>query len=325
MSLRHWVAISFCVLGTACGGSSGDVPADSLPGPSPRPEGAAIVSAHRGGAAYAPENTMPAFLNAVRLGVDQLEADTQLTADNVLVLIHDDTLDRTTDCSGTLISQTLAQVQACDAAYWFSPGQRTTSPDAARTHPLRGQGIRVPTTEELFIYLQQLGTAAPDLSIEIKDIPGESNFDATGTVVAGVLVPLIRQYGLEDKIIVQAFWPPVIDNIKLMAPEIRTQFLTSTDTGQTTTAALTYATLRQHDIIAPNFDAPDMNTALIELAHGAGKLVVPWTVDREDDLANIMALGVDGIITNFPGCLLRLQGRLNTNDVGVGAIVPLCP
>ncbi|MBW3659978.1 MAG: glycerophosphodiester phosphodiesterase, partial [Actinobacteria bacterium] len=64
-------------------------------------EDGVVVSAHRGGAAYAPENTMVAFRNAVRLGVDQLEADTQLTADGRLVLIHDDTVDRTTDCSGS--------------------------------------------------------------------------------------------------------------------------------------------------------------------------------------------------------------------------------
>ena len=108
-----------------------------------------VVSAHRGGAAYAPENTLPAFRNAVRLGVDQLEMDTQLTADNQLVILHDDTLDRTTQCSGAVNAKTLAEVERCDAAYWFSPGQGPSVPDMDLPHPLRGAGVNVPTLKEL--------------------------------------------------------------------------------------------------------------------------------------------------------------------------------
>lgn len=311
----------------ACGGSSGSAD-DARAAPSQpitRPAGAAIVSAHRGGAAYAPENTMVAFRNAVRLGVDQLEADSQLSADGVLVLIHDDTLDRTTDCSGTVISKTFAGLQACDAAHWFSPGQPTTVPDLNRPHPLRGQGIRVPAAEELFAYLRQLGDAAPELSIEIKNIPGESNFDPVGMAVAQVLVPLIRQYGLEEKVIVQSFWPATIDAVKRLAPELRTQFLTTSSTGQTAAQNLAYVTLRQHDISAPNFDAPDFNAVLVQAAQTSGKQVIPYTPDRESDLRTVTALGVDGLITNFPGCLLRLQGRPLPATVGLGTPTPVCP
>jgi glycerophosphoryl diester phosphodiesterase len=268
---------------------------------------------------------MAAFRNAVRLGVDQLEADTQLTADGVPVLIHDDTLDRTTDCSGTVIGKTFPELLACDAAHWFSPGQPTTSPDMARPHPLRGQGVRIPATEELFAYLQQLGPAAPELSIEIKNVPGESNFDPTGMTVATVLVPLIRQYGLAHRTIVQSFWPTTIDWIKLTAPDIRTQFLTTTSTGQTAVANLAYVIAGRHDVSAPNFDAPDFNAQLVQLAQAAGKQMVPYTPDRESDLQTVTALGVDGLITNFPGCLLRLQGRPLPATVGLGTPTPVCP
>jgi glycerophosphoryl diester phosphodiesterase len=326
-TIRYGLLGAVTVALAACGDSSNGGNSTAPPGMAPGtpPEGAAIVSAHRGGAAYAPENTMTAFRNAVRLGVDQLEADTQLTADGVLVLIHDDTVDRTTDCSGTVISKTFADLQACDAAHWFSPGQPTTTPDTNRSQPLRGQGIRIPATEELFAYLQQLGDDAPELSIEIKDIPGESNFDPAGTAVAAVLVPLIRQYKLEQKTIVQSFWPAAIDAVKQMAPEIRTQFLTTTSTGQTAGQNLAYVLLRQHDISAPNFDAPDFKPQLIQVAQAAGKQVIPYTPDRESDLRNTQALGVDGLITNFPGCLLRLQGRLQATTVGAGVPAPVCP
>jgi glycerophosphoryl diester phosphodiesterase len=327
MTRRGPVALLALLL-CACGGSGSDGSSGlsiAPAGPSPRPEGAPLVSAHRGGAAYAPENTMAAFHNAVRLRVDQLEADTQLSADGVLVLIHDDTLDRTTDCSGTVIGKTFAELQACDAAYWFSPGQPTTSPSADLPHPLRGQGVRIPATEELLAWLQQLGDAAPELSIEIKNVPGESNFDPTGMTVAQMLVPLIRQYGLEHKTIVQAFWPLTLDAVKQLAPEIRTQFLTTTSTGQTAAQNLAYVLARQHDISAPNFDAPDFLAPLVQAAQAAGKQVIPYTPDRESDLEAVTALGVDGIITNFPGCLLRLQGRPLPASVGVGAPTPVCP
>lgn len=309
----------------ACGT---DVPPDAKATPPPENSGGPIVSAHRGGAAYAPENTMAAFENAVRLGVDQLEADTQLSADGVLVLIHDDTLDRTTDCSGTVSSRRYAEIAACDAAFWFSPGQPTTVPSSDAPHPLRGRGVIVPTADALFEYLRELGAAAPELSIEIKDIPGESNFDATGETVAAALVPRIQAYRLQSKTIVQSFWPAAIDAVKRLDPSIRTQFLTTSSTGQTAYQGLAYASTRGHDVVAPNFQSPDFNADFVGAAHDAGKAVIPWTADTAADLVAVAATGVDGIISNFPACLLQQQKRLRSGRIappGIGADTPACP
>lgn len=299
----------------------GAVPAQAAPADSP------LVSAHRGGAAYAPENTMVAFRNAVRLGADQLEADTQLTGDGELVVIHDDTLDRTTDCSGVVADTTLADIRACDAAHWFSPGQPTTEPDETLEHPLRRRGITVPTTSELLAYASSLGPDGPELSIEIKDIPGEANFDPAGTEAAEVLVPLIEAHGVADRVVVQSFWPAAIDAVKRLAPHIRTQFLTTSSTGQTAGQNLTYVTTRGHDVVAPNHDAPDLNAELVTAAHEAGKQVVPWTPDTVDDLTVTVDLGVDGIITNHPACLLQLLDRPVPARVlapGVPGDLPAC-
>jgi len=305
---------TICLLAALCGGAE---------------TSAFIVSAHRGGAAYAPENTMIAFENAVRLGVDQLEADTQLSADGVLVLIHDDTLDRTTDCSGPVSAKSLAEIWTCDAAFWFSPGQPTTVASDSVPHPLRGKDVTVPATRELFEYLRSLGSRAPELSIEIKDIPGESNFDPVGQDVAAVLVPLIHEYGLQERTIVQSFWPAAIDAVKTLDPSIRTQFLTGSSTGQTAYQNLAYATARGHDIVAPNFDAPDFDATFVETAHAAGKAVIPWTADGAGDITAVAATGVDGIISNFPACALELQGRGPKGPVTppelAGYRLPACP
>ncbi|HUS23979.1 MAG TPA: glycerophosphodiester phosphodiesterase family protein [Candidatus Binatia bacterium] len=309
----------FCLLLMLASAGCGDTRSD--PPAAPQVAATIVVSAHRGGSAYAPENTLEAFRNAVRLGVDQLETDTQLTADGELVLIHDATLDRTTDCSGAVNATALAAIRACDAAFWFSPGQPTTLPDLARPHPRRGRGVQVPTARELFAWLRGLGPRAPELSIEIKDIPGEANFDATGKQVAAQLVPLLQEYGLTAHTLVQSFWPAALDEVKRLDPSLRTQFLTTSSTGQTAAQNLAYAVTRGHDVVAPNFDAPDLDTIFVASAHAAGKRVIAWTADAATDMIATARLGVDGLITNFPACLLRLQNRWHGGNPGG----PICP
>jgi hypothetical protein len=169
-------------------------PAAVVVGPASGAEQDVVVSAHRGGAAYAPENTMPAFRNAVRLGVDELEADVQLTADGELVLLHDDTLDRTTDCTGAVVERTWAEVARCDAAHWWTPGPSSTVRDVDAEHPLRGTGVGVPRLAELLALVAEPG--APRASIELKNIPGEANFDPLGTVVATAFVAAVRDSGV---------------------------------------------------------------------------------------------------------------------------------
>lgn len=269
----------------------------------------AIVSAHRGGAAYAPENTLLAFRNGARLGVDQLEMDTQLTADNQLVIIHDDTLDRTTNCSGAVNSKTLAQVEACDAAYWFTPGQGVTVPDMKLSHPLRGTGVQVPTLKSLLDWYVTLPCDRPQLSIEIKNIPGETNFDPVGDKIAKVLLPLLAQYGLQKEIIIQSFWPVTLVQVKLLNPKLRTQFLTTSSDGELAAANLADVIATGQDISAPNFDAPDFLAPVVLAAHTAGKLVLPYTPDTYADQQKVLGLGADGLITNFPACTLQLLNR----------------
>ena len=283
-----------------------------LSGPHPARAAAAtdvVVSAHRGGAAYAPENTLAAFRTAVGLGVDELETDTQLTRDGRLVLIHDDTLDRTTSCTGTVGSRTLAELRRCDAGYWWTPGQAVTSPRTDAPHPHRASGVTIPTADELFAYVRGLGADGPAISIEIKDIPGESNFDPAGADVATVLVPLIQASGVKDRTTVQSFWPAALDAVRRLDPTIRTQFLTTSSTGQTAAQNVAFTAARGYEVAAPNFDAPDFDAAVVEAAHAAGRLVIPYTVDRRDDLARVVATGVDGVITNYPACALAVLGR----------------
>ncbi|MES0873781.1 glycerophosphodiester phosphodiesterase [Sinimarinibacterium thermocellulolyticum] len=318
--LCGWVSLGLA----ACASSDGLVGAD---GAVPLASFVAVpfVCAHRGGAAYAPENTMLAFENAARLGVDDFEADMLATADEVLVLIHDDTLDRTTDCSGRVADKTYAEIRECDAAYWFSPGQPTTSPNEDLPHPLRGHGVRVPTATELFDFAAQFkGAYAPTVTIEIKiGLDSLDGLTAAGLRAAQLLVAQIQASGIPERIIVQSFNPLAIDAFKSLDPTIKTLYLTPSGALPN----LSYAALRGHEYVAPQFASPDLNAGFVEIAHALGKQVVPWTADREADIRGLIDIGVDGIITNFPACLLRIQNRLHTTRLtpsGAGE-APACP
>src|SRR5579872_6459369 len=102
-----------------------------------------LFFAHRGGAALAPENTLVAYENGLALGADALELDIHTTRDDQIVVIHDPTIDRTTDGAGPVASYTLDELRRFDAGYQFTP-------DAGQTYPYRGQGVTIPTLCEIF-------------------------------------------------------------------------------------------------------------------------------------------------------------------------------
>ena len=252
-----------------------------------------VVYAHRGGAGLAPENTMGAFRQAQSLFGSRgvwLEMDTQLTADNQLVVMHDDSVDRTTTCTGTVISHTLPSLAGCDASKSF-PGW--------------GSFEAIPTMQQVLTEGRDKGWR---LFVEIKDIPLEANFDAGGKKVANVLIPLIRQTGfLANRILIQSFWPLALDQVKKLAPEIGTVFLTSSSlpggpagVGILATLNFVYATLRGYTISSPAMDTIDLASTTVTVAHALGRKVVPYTPDTRADISRAVRIGADGVITNRP-------------------------
>jgi glycerophosphoryl diester phosphodiesterase len=309
----------------ALGGVAGSVTV-ALPKP--------YVSADQGGGGYAPENTMVAFRNAIRLGVDELETDVNITADGQLVIIHDDSLNRTTNCRGIVHRWTLAEVERCDAAYWWTPGVVTLLPGAAARlerdtsapHPLRGKGVRVPTVREFFSYVVSLGDRAPQFSIEIKNIPYDTNFDPLGHRIADALVPLIHEYGLTRKAVVESFWPASLSRVKRLDPAIRTMFLTL----GSALANFAYVAVTPTEFSSSDTIAPDLGRFYVRHVHALGKKVVPWLVDARSDWDKVKGLGVDGVISSYPACILKAMGRpvsppYVTPEAGLSYDLKPCP
>ena len=250
------------------------------------------VVAHRGGSALAPENTMEAFRRAEALGVDVLEMDLHVTADGAFVVIHDSTVDRTTNGHGLVADMTLAQLQALDAGYRFR--------DDAGGYPFRGTGVTVPSFESV---LRQFPHTR--LNPEMKDFTVEQ---------ARRLCGVLRQFDAVDRVLVSAFGQPPMTAFRAACPEVAT--------GATRREAILFYCLNQARLgrvfrspaaamqLPLRFHGRGVITpALLEAARESNRPVQVWTVNDEEAMRRLLSMDVQGILTDRPSRLLALLGR----------------
>jgi glycerophosphoryl diester phosphodiesterase len=168
--------------------------------------------AHQGGEAEFPSNTMYAFKHSVQAGADMLELDVGVTKDGKVVVMHDTTLDRTTNGHGTIASHTLKQIRKLDAGYWFAGGKAAYDHKAKR-HPFRRKGLKVPT-------LQEVLKAFPKTPINVE-IKGRTKAEKPEEYIqnAEVLAKLLKNSPRRD-IIVVSFQQPAVDRFHALAPAI---------------------------------------------------------------------------------------------------------
>ena len=240
--------------------------------------GAFQVVAHRGNSSVAPQNTLAAFEAAWRAGADSIELDVQLTADGEVVVIHDDTLDATTDGSGRVDGLPLADVRAVDAGSWFAPAYA---------------GQRVPTFAEVVDFL--VTHPGIDLLLEVKGDWGPDD-------VRKVTEPVLRA-GLADRVIGQSFWPSTVASLQKVAPDLRRGLLVerSSDDLLATCAELGVMTCNPAGTVL--LEQPGLVAAL----HDAGLEVMVWTLNEPEQWALALEIGVDAVITDRPD---RLRGWL---------------
>jgi glycerophosphoryl diester phosphodiesterase len=249
-----------------------------------------LVIAHRGGAALWPENTLYAFTHARDLGVDVLETDVQVTADGVLVVLHDSTLDRTTDGEGAVNRLSLAQLKKLDAAFRFST-------DGGRSFPLRGHGISVPTLREVF-------AALPGMRFNLEPKQAQPS-------LAEPLCRMIRESGMEKKVMVGSFSPQVLAEFREACPEVATS-ASPTEVGALM-AMSSGGPEMARSLAAQAVQVPEqlggrriLTREFIETAHKRNLQVHAWTINDEESMNRLIEMHVDGIITDYPDRLIRL-------------------
>ena len=243
--------------------------------------------AHQGASAYVPENTLEAYKRALELGAGGLEMDVHLTRDGRLVVIHDDTVDRTTDGSGLVRDMTLAELQALDAGYNF-----TTD---GETYKFRGQGIRVPTLNEVY---KEFPSAT--VNVEIKE---------SQTGVEKALLRVIDEAGAADRTIAASSSTPVIERFRdLSGGRIRTAA-----SRREVSVFYVASRLRLERLVRPSYDALQVppsyeNTRIItrrfvDAAHNRGVRVDAWTINEAAEMRRLRDLGVDSVMTDQPDVL----------------------
>ncbi len=244
----------------------------------PRP----AVIAHRGDKKHAPENTLAAFNLAVEKGADAIEFDVKLSADGQVIVLHDQTVDRTTNGTGDVSRLPFTALKDLDAGIWFS-------------EQFRGQ--RIPTLDEVF---EKVGKRL-NMNVEL------TNYATPRDDLVAKVVDLVKKHNLQDRTLFSSFLSRNLRKARMLLPEVPRELLTMSGLlgfwGRTFSWRSDYYAL--HPTLA------DVNPALIDRVHATGKRIHVWTVNVEEDLLRMISLGVDGIFTDDPGLALRLLGGSN--------------
>jgi glycerophosphoryl diester phosphodiesterase len=238
-----------------------------------------VIVAHRGASRQAPENTMEAFRLAVEAGADAIELDVHLTADDQLAVIHDETLERTTDHTGRIADQTMDQIREADAGATFS------RPDDSG-FPFADRGLRVPTLPEVLEWLPD----ALGLVIEIK-----ARAAADAVVAAVATHPVLASARLS----VISFDEATIERVRQLNPDIRTGYLLVPT--QPIEPALVWATEHGHLGVHPwEGDLGIDPLPLLAEAHAYGREVGCYVVNDPERMKHLAALGLWGFVTDVP-------------------------
>lgn len=264
----------------AAGVTPARVTAQELLGAARDPGEEAFIASHRGGSASAPENTLPAVRSALAQGFDYVEIDLALTADGHAVLMHDATVDRTTNGTGRVAELTLAQVRALDAGVSFSP---------------EFAGTPVPTSDEALDLLEELNGRA------ILDLKGEWTADA-----ASALIDAVSARGLERRVAVASFDARTLAHVEARSSVVTRLAILKQLPDDVAEAALQVGA---RGIVVDRRALTERPEVVDEL-HAKGLRVIVYTLNTDRQWGAVTRLGVDGIVTDDPGMLDSWQRGL---------------
>lgn len=248
-----------------------------------------LVIAHRGASTLAPENTAAAFEKGIEVGADVVEIDVHLSRDDRVVVMHDGTLDRTTDGTGLIHQRTLKEIKRLDAGAWFDP---------------RFAGERVPTLEEALDLLRNQAMAL----IEVKP-----------SGIARPVVEAIRQMKAVEHVVVQSFHPGTVRAVGELEPRISTSLLAVRGGGARPRRRGRSLVKRAAKVGANALSIryPGLDPRTAEEIHRRAMTLWVWTLDDEKDMRAMIEAGADGIITNRPEILRQMVDGEDASNPGV--------
>jgi glycerophosphoryl diester phosphodiesterase len=243
----------------------------------PRP----ILFAHRGASLYAPENTMEAFNLAMQQGADGVELDARLSADGEVIVIHDPTVDRTTNGHGRVATFKLTDLRALDAGSFFSEKFR---------------GAQIPTLDEVFGVIGGRGI----INVEFK------NYTTPPDQLVEKVCALVQKHNLQNKVLFSSFFASNLKRAAHLLPEVPRGLLALS--GWKGMWARSFGFMfGEYQALHPNIT--DVNVPQVARVHKLNRRIHVWTANAEQDLLRLKNWGVDGIITDDPLAAVRVTGR----------------
>jgi glycerophosphoryl diester phosphodiesterase len=247
------------------------------------------VFAHRGGCALGPENTIAAFDLGRAAGADGLELDVHLSSDGVIVVCHDDLLDRTTNASGPIQACTAADLARVDAGHRFA--------DTAGAFPFRGLGIGIPTLRDVLARYRDLL-----IIIEMKEDSAEM-----GRAVASE----VRAADAVERVCAAGYGQRSLDAARAALPEMATS-ASRPEAQLAVYRSIAGVPVRRAAYNA--FQVPEMagwlriiSPRFIRHVHNAGRRIQAWTIDDETDIRRLLGWGIDGVISNRPDVAVHVR------------------
>ncbi len=233
--------------------------------------------AHRGFSSKFPENTMLAYQKALDLGVKHIELDLQLTRDGHLVVMHDRTVDRTTNGKGRTVDLSLDEIKTLDAGKWLSP---------------EFSGERIPTYAEVLAGLEPSVVLVTELKFEEDE--------GIQTVI-----DTIRNYDAADRVVISSFDLPKLPIVKALEPELPTTPLLKSDESSIQ-QRIDQTRALGAETIGPR--CSDTTQELVDAAHDAGLLLRAWGLgkDQGEEMTRLIDLGIDGMTTDCPDILQQI-------------------
>ncbi len=332
MKRRSGVAI--CAVALACGCAEVTV---KVPEPAENP--AFDLQGHRGARGLRPENTLAGFSYALGLGVSTLELDCALTKDGIVVVSHDRVLnpEHTRDAAGKFLESAGPALRELPfaALQRYDVGRIRPGSDYSMRFPEQQpvDGERIPRLADVFALVKKSGNRDVRFNVETKIDPTVPGQTATPEEFAGALIAAIRDAGMETRTTIQSFDWRTLVVARRLAPEIAVVALTDQQPGEDTMEVgkpgasiwLGGFDVDDHGGSVPRTvkalgarvwspHALDLTPALVAEAHALGLAVVPWTVNETKYMELVLALDVDGLITDYPD---RLRALLESKGMAV--------
>lgn len=239
-----------------------------------------LVLAHRGASGYAPENTMEAFELAAKMGVDGFELDVHLTSDGQVVICHDEKLDRTSNAQGRIPEYTFSELRAMDFGYHFYNCTR--------------KGIKIPTLDEVYELAKPLGLI---VNVEIKPSYPE---------IIPACYEIAKRHGMLENVIYSSFDHFQVRRMKEQYPDTFVAPLYNFNMVN----PWNYCPELGAAAIHPKYTQIQLDKDYVKNCHDRGIRVHTWTVNTEEQMQQMLDLGVDAIITNYPDIAIKTRGIL---------------